>query len=116
MGSILTRSVSEAASLTLRVSVRSGNSHLAPRWFMNEEEIFHQALARNLPEERAAYLHQACAGNPALRSSVERLLQANVGASGFLDGPAPALLAPADEGNRERPGAVIGSYKLLEQI
>ena len=58
---------------------------------MNEEEIFHQALARSSPEERAAYLDQACAGDPAQRAAVEALLRANVGASGFLDRPAPAL-------------------------
>jgi serine/threonine-protein kinase len=49
---------------------------------MIEEEIFHKALARS-PEERAAYLEQACVGDPALRASVEALLRANVGATGF---------------------------------
>src|SRR6516165_10064140 len=83
---------------------------------MNEEEIFHQALARALPEERSAYLEQACAGDPALRASVEALLRANVGASGFLDAPAPAVAATVDEPITERPGTVIGPYKLLEQI
>ena len=83
---------------------------------MIEEDIFHQALARSRPEDRAAYLEQACAGNLALRASVEALLRANSGASGFMDGPAAALLATADEPIRERPGTVIGPYKLLEQI
>ena len=36
---------------------------------MNEEEIFHQALARS-PEERAAYLDQACQGDTRLRGEV----------------------------------------------
>ena len=83
---------------------------------MNEEEIFHQALARSLPEERAAYLQQACAGNPALRASVEALLRANVGASSFMDRPIPASMATVDDTSSERPGTVIGPYKLLEQI
>jgi serine/threonine protein kinase len=83
---------------------------------MNEEEIFHQALARALPEERSAYLECACAGNPALRASVEALLRANVGASGFLNAPAPALAATVDEPITERAGTVIGPYKLLEPI
>ena len=83
---------------------------------MNEEEIFHQALARG-PEERAAYLEQACSCDPALRAAVEALLRANVGATGFLEQPAPALLATVDAPPvSEGPGAVIGSYKLLEQI
>src|SRR5215470_15443135 len=84
---------------------------------MNEEEIFHQALARSSPEERAAYLDQACAGDPALRASVEALLRANVGASGFLDQPPLAAVATVEEPPvSERPGAMIGPYKLLEQI
>ncbi len=41
---------------------------------MSEEEIFHQALARQDPEERTAYLQQACGGDAALRASVEALL------------------------------------------
>jgi len=81
---------------------------------MNEEEIFHEALARN-PADRAAYLDRVCAGNPALRASVEALLRANVGASEFLE--TPALGGAGDpESATERPGTVIGPYKLLEQI
>jgi serine/threonine protein kinase len=83
---------------------------------MNEEEIFHQALARS-PEERAAYLEQACSCDPALRADVEALLRANVGATGFQEQPAPALVATVDAPpGSEGPGTVIGSYKLLEQI
>jgi len=87
-----------------------------PGWVMNEEEIFHQALARSVPEEREAYLQQACADKPALRASVEALLRANVGASGFMDRPAAALGATLNEPIRQGPGTVIGPYKLLEQI
>jgi serine/threonine protein kinase/tetratricopeptide (TPR) repeat protein len=73
-------------------------------------------LARSLPEERAAYLEQACGGNPALRASVEALLRANVGASGFLGNPVSPPCATLDEPSGERPGTAIGPYKLLEQI
>src|SRR3954470_18410277 len=93
-----------------------GNSPLR-RWVMNEEEVFHQALARGSPDEREAYLEQACAGDAALRAAVEALLRANEGASGFLDQPAPAPAATAEEQPPgERPGALVGPYKLLEQI
>ena len=71
---------------------------------MNEEEIFHEALARTPPAERAAYLEQACGGNPALRASVEALLRANVGASGFLEVPAPARATTVGEPIAEGPG------------
>jgi serine/threonine protein kinase/Tfp pilus assembly protein PilF len=83
---------------------------------MFEEEIFHQALDRSGPEERAAYVEQACAGNPDLRAAVEGLLRAHVGATGFLEHPLPEALGTVDESARERPGTVIGPYKLLEQI
>src|SRR4051794_14304653 len=85
---------------------------------MSEEEIFHEALARAVPEERAAYLERACAGDPALRASVESLLRANVDASGFLDRPPTALVAAVEETEPigERPGTVIGPYKLLQEI
>ena len=56
---------------------------------MSEEEIFHQARARTDPEERAAYLEQACGDDAALRASVEALLRADVGASGFMERPPP---------------------------
>jgi serine/threonine protein kinase len=83
---------------------------------MFEEEIFHQALDRSGPEERAAYVEQACAGNPVLRAAVEGLLRAYLGATGFLERPVAAALATLDEPISERPGTVIGHYKLLEQI
>ena len=60
---------------------------------MNEEEVFQRALALTLPEERAAYLERACADDPALRESIEALLRANEGASGFLLRPPPGLAA-----------------------
>src|SRR5262245_29647594 len=84
---------------------------------MNEEDIFHQALTRSRPDERAAYLEQACAGDPVLRASVAALLRANVGASGFLEQRAPAPAATAlEQPVGERPGTVIGPYRLLEQL
>src|SRR5688572_223924 len=81
---------------------------------MNEEEIFHEALTRK-PEDRAAYLDGACTGNPALRASIDALMRANVGASGFLTPPtqdAGVELKVATEA----PSTMIGPYKLLEQI
>jgi serine/threonine protein kinase len=84
---------------------------------MSEEDIFHEALARANPEERAAYLDQACAGEPALRGSVEALLRANVGATGFLEEAAlPQGVTVDSTPAAERPGAAVGPYKLLEQI
>jgi serine/threonine protein kinase/tetratricopeptide (TPR) repeat protein len=83
---------------------------------MSEEEIFHQARARTDPEERAAYLEQACGGDAALRALVEALLRADDGATGFLDRPPRDVDATLDVPIGEGPGTVIGHYKLLEPI
>jgi serine/threonine protein kinase/Flp pilus assembly protein TadD len=81
------------------------------------EAIFFAALEKGSPQERAAHLDQACAGDPDLRRCVERLLAAEARAGSFLEQPARSLLVTGDEQPlREGPGAVIGPYKLLEQI
>ena len=81
---------------------------------MTEEEIFHEALAHD-PADRGAYLDRACAGDPALRAAVDALLQADVGATGFLDSP-PQDVTAGQPAAAEGPGTAIGPYKLLEQI
>jgi serine/threonine protein kinase len=83
---------------------------------MNEEEIFNQALSLP-PEARPVFLDHACAGDPAIRASVEELLRSYDDASGFLDAPAYGpvdvdAVSPTDA----RIGAFIGHYRLLEQI
>ena len=54
-----------------------------------EESIFAQASEKKTPEERAAFLDQACAGDPELRKSVESLLAA-YDEGEFLESPAVA--------------------------
>jgi len=84
---------------------------------MDEEEIFYEALALTSRQDQLAYLERACANDRALRLSVEALLRANVGACGFLDQPALAPVAVLDSSSmNEQPGALIGPYKLIEQI
>jgi serine/threonine protein kinase/tetratricopeptide (TPR) repeat protein len=77
-----------------------------------------EAVEHNSPEERAAFLDKACAGDAGRRARVEELLRAYQAAGNFLQGNRPPAepVATVDEPMRERPGAVIGPYKLLEQI
>src|SRR5439155_4785456 len=68
--------------------------------------------------QRAAYLDQACAGQPELRRRAEELLAAHDRAGSFLDRPGPAnvstiKLTPPPE---EALGTMIGRYKLLEKV
>jgi WD40 repeat protein/serine/threonine protein kinase len=91
-----------------------------------ERELFLDALERPTPDERAAYLEEACAHDPALRVAVETLLQ-NHKEDSFLETPAievPSAAASTEAGSDtatqviigEKPGDQIGHYKLLQQI
>ncbi|MFN0056257.1 MAG: protein kinase domain-containing protein [Planctomycetales bacterium] len=80
-----------------------------------EESIFNAALERPDLRERAAFLESACAGDPALRRSVESLLSA-YGAGEFLEAPAEPLSKTYLTDEAAQPGATIGPYKLREVI
>jgi serine/threonine protein kinase/Tfp pilus assembly protein PilF len=97
---------------------------------MQEQTLFIEALEKEDPAERAAFLDRACAGDVALRQRIERLLQRHKEADSLLDRPA---VAPAVTGEytpdpgrepatrhtpeiREGAGTLIGPYKLLQQI
>jgi WD40 repeat protein/serine/threonine protein kinase len=97
---------------------------------MTERDLFEAALELP-PENRVAYLDGVCGGDAALRQRLEALLRKNDQAGGFLEQPAGNLPSPprgrevggegiiptVDEpAFSERPGTVIGPYKLLEQV
>jgi len=81
------------------------------------EAIFNRAAEIESPQERAAYLDEACGDDAELRASVEKLLQADESGKRLFRAP----MAAAREDRpitlpSEKPGDVIGRYKLLEQI
>jgi serine/threonine protein kinase/Tfp pilus assembly protein PilF len=73
----------------------------------SEKMIFLAAIERESPEERAAYLDQACGSNPWLRKEVEGLLAAHERLPG---------IRPAGEALGEGPGTVLGPYTLREPL
>jgi serine/threonine protein kinase/Flp pilus assembly protein TadD len=77
----------------------------------SERSIFEAAIEIGSPEERAAYLDRACAGNDALRKEVEDLLAAH-----DQLGAVPLGATVEQKFVPDGPGALIGPYKLLEQI
>ncbi|HEV3343166.1 MAG TPA: protein kinase, partial [Pirellulales bacterium] len=84
---------------------------------MNERDIFIAALQRQAPAERRVYLDEACGDDATLRRGVEALLEKHELAGSFLESPAAAPAATLDEpAITERPGTVVGPYKLLEEI
>jgi serine/threonine protein kinase/WD40 repeat protein len=81
------------------------------------ESILFAALEKPSDRERAAYLDEACGHDAELHRHVARLLAAHPRAAGFLNTPAAELFDASEEPpTRERPGTVIGPYRLLEPI
>ena len=68
---------------------------------MTEETLFQEALSRS-PEERAAFLEQACAGRPELRAAVAALLAAHEKPSHIVDKP-PAQLGQTVDSEPDEP-------------
>jgi eukaryotic-like serine/threonine-protein kinase len=104
---------------------------------MNDETLFHLALAKPAAE-RHAFLEQACAGDDALRQRVEDLLRSHETPDSFLVRPPESSAATsesspsqnqAEDGQdrpdaesvgrtppMESPGSRIGPYRLLQII
>src|SRR4051812_13814904 len=82
---------------------------------LGEEAIFDVARKITDREARAAYLAQVCGGDAALGRRVERLGRVGGQGGDFLVAPAcdVSVDLPAVA---ERPGVMIGPYKLLEPI
>ena len=83
---------------------------------MNEREIFLAALEADSPEDRAAYVERACAGNPALKARLDALLAFHEREDSFLGAPCLEAEAWSDSVAMEGAGTVIGRYKILERI
>jgi serine/threonine protein kinase len=80
------------------------------------EEILAEAVEMTSPEDRRAFVHRACGDNTELKLKVEQLIDNHFRAGSFLDCADLAVAATIAPAVAERPGALIGPYKLLEQI
>ncbi|MBN2507070.1 MAG: serine/threonine protein kinase [Verrucomicrobia bacterium] len=90
------------------------------------EVIFGAAIELAEPSQREIYLARACGGDDALRVDVEELIRAYEKAGGFLalDDACQEAVVGQSQGTspaeiitiHEKPGDVIGRYKLLERI
>src|SRR5438105_4048339 len=77
------------------VEARAGGATM-PAEFQQVKAIFLAAVEKADPDERAAYLQQACGGDAALRRQVEALLRRHEQAGSFLEPPAPDPQATGD--------------------
>jgi serine/threonine protein kinase/tetratricopeptide (TPR) repeat protein len=78
--------------------------------------IFGEALAQATDLDRANYLDRACRDDIDLRQRIDKLLRAHEEAGNFLGGVSSAGGTIEHSPITERPGTVIGPYKLLQQI
>ncbi len=87
------------------------------RW--NEvKELFASALACEA-DKRAAFLDEACRGDPSLRNEVESLLASHQEAGEFIEKPAlttDTTFPPADEEEDADIGRRIGAYRTVKEI
>src|SRR3954464_10853409 len=99
-------------------------------WNPRANQIYLEAIELDSPARRHALIEEACGEDDALRAEVESLIAAAERAGKFLESPAtggeppvaPQLVEPLQRQQAvggappplERPGAVVGRYRLLE--
>jgi len=66
---------------------------MKPERWQQVDQLFQAALER-APEERAAFISEACGGDDFLRHHVEELLAADGQAGSLVETPAYAVAAP----------------------
>ncbi len=93
-----------------------------PENWQQLKRLFHTALELG-PEERTAFLTEACDGDDELRNRVEKLLASYENAGSFLASPAivdAGVISPVAEtesdGSNDRIGQRIGPYEILREI
>jgi len=88
---------------------------MTPERWLQIKELFYVAL--DLPRvEQAALLDRECAGDAALRTDLQSLLDAHHQPGPFLDQPATASALGADAPGTQWIGRRIGPYELVELI
>jgi formylglycine-generating enzyme required for sulfatase activity/dienelactone hydrolase/predicted Ser/Thr protein kinase len=90
---------------------------MTPERFRQINELFEAALEHE-PSQRAAFLEQACAGDPALHRQVEALVASHEQEPSFLESPTLKVVALsfAEEEAELVAGHRIGPYQLLREI
>ena len=84
---------------------------------VSEKSLFLSAIEIDSVAERKAFLEKTCRGNDELRAEVENLLAEHERSTSLLDAPVfGASSVDREPQVAERPGTVIGRYKLLQEL
>src|SRR5215510_11027608 len=88
-----------------------------PERWRKIDQLLDAAMERE-PDERAAFLEFACAGDQSLRLEVESLLRSDEAAESFIEKPAVALVAEVIAGQpvQTLTGQRINHYQILSRI
>ncbi|MBZ5697190.1 MAG: serine/threonine protein kinase [Acidobacteriia bacterium] len=91
---------------------------MTPERWKKVEQLYHAALERE-ESQRAAYLHEVCAGDNALQREVESLLVQESRAEQFLETPAldvAAKVLAEHQSQSSLVGQQLGSYKIVSLL
>ena len=90
---------------------------MTPERLKQADELVEEALKRG-PDERARFLHEACAGDEELTRAAESLLASDSRAGSFLEEPAFKPTAAFIEADRAESvvGRRIGHYEIISKI
>ncbi|HET8783732.1 MAG TPA: protein kinase, partial [Pyrinomonadaceae bacterium] len=88
---------------------------MTPERWQQIKALLESAIERD-PRARSAFLDEACAGDPALRSEVEALIDSHARAGEFIESPAYAVMADSLTGNDLVPGYAIGPYQIIDRL
>ena len=85
------------------------------RAIVSDLGLYHGALAR-APEERGAFLTEACKGDEALRQEVESLLEFEPASARFLERPAAVVAATDGDGVTSMIDRQLGPYTIIAPL
>src|SRR5438067_2322026 len=89
-------------------------------WNPRANDVFLRGVECPSPGQLKAFLDEQCGGDVVLREQVESLLAASAMAGSFLNQPAQSPAAKAATSAfgplAEKPGTIIGPYKLLQTL
>ncbi|MCA1606806.1 MAG: protein kinase, partial [Acidobacteria bacterium] len=90
---------------------------MTPERWQKVKELFESALERT-PDERCAFLDQACDGDEPLRREVQSLLASFNEGESFMEQPAVALAAETLAGSQGESliGQTVGHYQVVREI
>src|SRR5262245_46869362 len=90
---------------------------MKPEQWRQVDQLFQAALER-APEDRAAFISEACGDDDSLRREVEALLASDGQAESFMDAPAYVVAAPLIVGDDAQPllGKSLGHYRIISLV